>query len=109
MPSIATVNYTIMQADQAREMQNIKNFAQDANQPVVAAKVEKDEEEKRVTVQESEHSETAKLKAEKDKKEKHKRRRKGGSSSNDADNPSGTAEAATGQSARRSRLLDIVA
>ncbi|KPA11913.1 hypothetical protein MHK_007920 [Candidatus Magnetomorum sp. HK-1] len=109
MPSIASVNYTVTQGDQAREMQNIRNFAQDANQPVVAEKFEKKEEEKRITVQESEHSETDKLKVDKDKKEKQKRRRRrDGSSKNDSKNESAVTQA-TVQSAKRSRLLDIVA
>jgi Na+/phosphate symporter len=108
MPGIASVNYTAMQGDSAREMQNIKHMVQDANQNVIAAKVEKNEEEKRETVQESEDTETAKLKAEREKKEKEKRRRRREGSS-DNDNSSGTGQQNNNPTGRRSRLLDIVA
>jgi len=109
MSGIASVNYIAMQADSAREMQNIKNMVQDTHQNVIAAKVEKNEEEIRETVQESEDTETAKLKAEREKKEKEKRRRRRGGSS-DQDKASGSNEQQTVNSAgRRSRLLDIVA
>jgi len=108
MPGIANVNYTVMQGDAAREMQNIKNFAQDANQPVVAAKMEKNEEEKRVTVQESEDSDTAKLNPDKDNKDKNRRRKRRGSSKGDSD-ASESMQAAAKKPGRRSRLLDIVA
>jgi len=109
MPGIASVNYTAMQGDSAREMQNIKNFAQDANQNVIVAKVEKNEEEKRQTVQESEDSETAKLKADREKKDKEKRRRRRGREGSDSANSSGEQKQDTGISGQRSRLLDIVA
>jgi Na+/phosphate symporter len=109
MPGIASVNYTAMQGDAAREMQNIKNMVQDANQNVIVAKVEKNEAEKRETVQESEDTETSKLKAEREKKDKEKRRRRReGSSENDQSSGDTKQQAAT-PGGRRSRLLDIVA
>jgi hypothetical protein len=108
MPGIASVNYTVMQGDSAREMQNIKNMVQDANQNVIVAKVEENESEKRETVQESEDSDTAKLKAEREKKEKEKRRRRRENSS-DKDNSSESGQQTANSSGRRSRLLDIVA
>jgi Na+/phosphate symporter len=108
MPGIASVNYTAMQGDAAREMQNIKNMVQDANQNVIVAKVEKNEEEKKETIQESEDSETAKLKADREKKDKEKRRRRreGGA---DKDNSSESGKQSANSDGRRSRLLDIVA
>jgi len=62
MPSIATVNYTVMQGDTAREMQNIRSFAQDTAQPAVVQKQEKHNEEKKVTVQDFDQSKDIKLK-----------------------------------------------
>jgi len=109
MSGIASVNYIAMQADSAREMQNIKNMVQDANQNVIVAKVEKNEAEKRETVQESEDSETAKLKAEREKKEKEKRRRRRHGGSSDNDDSSDTSQQNANTVKRRSRLLDIVA
>jgi len=107
MPGIASVNYTAMQGDAAREMQNIKNMVQDANQNVIVEKVEKNETEKRETVQESEDSETAKLKAEREKKDNKKRRRRREGA--DKDNSSESEQQSAHSAGRRSRLLDIVA
>jgi hypothetical protein len=109
MSGIASVNYTVMQADAAREMQNIKSMVQDVNQNVIVAKVEKNDAEKRETVQESEDTETAKLKAEREKKDKEKRRRRRHGTSSDSNDPSDSGQQNANTAKKRSRLLDIVA
>jgi len=72
--SVVGVNYTVMQADAGREMQNLRSFAQDTVQPVIVQKAEKHDAEKRETVQQSGEQDQIKFEREKQEQKRQKRR-----------------------------------
>jgi len=104
MPSIANVNYTVMQGDAGREMQNIRSFVQDTAQPVVVQEQNKKNEEKKVTVQNSDESGQIKFQKDKEREKQEKKKKQKSNKEKDAARASGREVLRS----KRKRLLDIV-